>query len=228
MKKNPALTVIKWILIILLIAVTVFVGKYFIQGMLLNDDINGLYADDVMTVPVDVGDVSPVKLEISCGYAVTSLMSNFLSTGEITEKELYEEDSNKISTSSAAGLHDKLSKKLNGYTVQLHENVKSSEILRSMHEQLSQGIPVPFCLISNNTLGGNGNELHYSVVTAMDLNENLITVYNVYGYYERYSVDEFIDAMGFKSSTSIPPQITLGTVFGVFNRNTYYTISKNS
>ena len=72
----------------------------------------------------------------------------------------------------------------------------------------------------------NGGEwtLHYSLVTGIDIPNDRITVANPYGYVEEISVGEFLRRTSFEAYEKMPLFLKLGFAFGIFEKNTVFTV----
>ena len=94
-----------------------------------------------------------------------------------------------------------------------------------MYESLADGMPVniEFAALRNV----NGVEvwtLHFAVVTGLDLQNDIVIVQNPYGYEESYTVDKFLRATRYDSYENMELPFSFGFAFGLFNKNTIYTL----
>ena len=105
----------------------------------------------------------------------------------------------------------------------MYKYLKNTELIDKVYTSLSNGIPVPVEWAAK--LEGEWT-LHYSLVTAMDIPNDKVTILNPYGYEENISLDEFVDRTSFYSYSNMPIYLRLGFAFGIFEKNTIYIIEK--
>lgn len=73
---------------------------------------------------------------------------------------------------------------------------------------------------------GNEWTLHYSLITGMDIPHDRITIANPYGYWEEITVEEFIYRTRFDAYSGMPLFLRFAFAFGVFEKNTVFTVDK--
>ena len=66
--------------------------------------------------------------------------------------------------------------------------------------------------------------LHFSVISALDLEGDNITVYNPYGYIENLPIDTFIERPTFEAYKDMPLFLNFGFAFGAFEKNTIFHV----
>ena len=103
----------------------------------------------------------------------------------------------------------------------MHKNLKNTELIGLIYENLSEGIPVPFEWAA---LCDGEWTLHYSLVTGMDIPGDKITAANPYGYYEELPIEDFLDRTSFEAYENMPVFLKLGFAFGIFEKNTVFTV----
>ena len=203
--------------------VVAFIRLSYITSKM-NDDYTMVLNNPVYQEPVSVDGVHFITQEISCGYAIIEMLSNWQNK-EITEQFLFESNGNTISTAMGTGFLNEVEKQFPEWTITRYTNLSNSDLLSSMHESLASGMPV---IIEFAALRDVNDEkvwtLHFAVVTAMDLHNDLIIVQNPYGYEESYTGDSFLRATRYDSYENMELPFSLGFAFGLFNKNTIYTL----
>ena len=66
--------------------------------------------------------------------------------------------------------------------------------------------------------------LHFSVISALDLEGDNIVVYNPYGYIENLPIDTFIGRSTFEAYKDMPLFLNFGFAFGAFEKNTIFHV----
>ena len=64
--------------------------------------------------------------------------------------------------------------------------------------------------------------LHFSVITAIDIKNDVVTIYNPYGYIENIKVDEFLNRTSFNAYQNMPIFLNFGFAYGAFGKNTIF------
>jgi hypothetical protein len=219
-----AITVIGSLLsLALLIIAVAFIRQAYTDNRI-NDDYATVLNDPIYSSSVSVGGFHFIEQKISCGYAVIEMLAAWQGK-TITEQTLYEMNDETISTALGSGFLDELSKQFPDWVVTRNKNQTNSEMLTTIYESLSAGMPVPFEFAALRDVDGEKTwTLHFAVVTAMDLGNDAITIQNPYGYEETYSVSEFLSATRYDSYKNMELFIKFGFAFGLFNKNTSYAI----
>jgi hypothetical protein len=144
---------------------------------------------------------------------------------DISEQTLFDANSGKITTALGNGFTNELAKQFPQWTVTQNKNLTNSQLLKTMHESLYAGIPVPIEFAAlRNVDGVKIWTLHFATVTAMDLQNDAVTLQNPYGYEETYCVEDFLSATRYESYQNMELFIKFGFAFGLFHQNTIYTI----
>ena len=97
--------------------------------------------------------------------------------------------------------------------------LKNDDFLKEIYNSLENNNPV---VIEWAALYEDEWTLHFSVVTGLDLSNDLVTIYNPYGYIENIGVDEFISRTSFKAYSNMPLFLKFGFAFGAFKKNTCF------
>ena len=69
---------------------------------------------------------------------------------------------------------------------------------------------------------------HYSLLTGMDIPNNMVTVANPYGYIEEISVDDFLQRTSFEAFENMPFYFKLAFAVGIFEKNIIFTVERFS
>ena len=207
----------------LLIIAAAFIRLAYIRARI-NDDYTMVLDNPLYQEPVSVNGVHFITQKISCGYAVIEMLSDWQNK-EITEQFLFENNGETISTAMGTGFLKEIEKQFPEWMIARHTNLTNSELLCAMHKSLRDGKPViiEFAALRD----ANGVQvwtLHFAVVTAMDLRNDIIIVQNPYGYEESYTAASFLSAVRFDSYENMELPLSFGFAFGLFHKNTIYTI----
>lgn len=185
----------------------------------INDDISEIYTNEKYSNPVFVSGVDVIKQDVSCGYAVIEMFSSW-NGNDITEESLYNEYG-KVVTSTGQSFCNEMNKRFPEYTTTIHKYLKNTELIDLVYDSLARGVPVPFEWAA---LYGDEWTLHYSLITGADIPADIITVANPYGYYEEITVAELLDRTSFEAYENMPLFLRLGFAFGIFEKNTVFTV----
>lgn len=213
-------------LISLIVLVIVVVGacliKQSIVNSVVNDDINAISTNADYSVAVSVDGVGVMEQKVSCGYAVIELMSEWAGR-TVTEQQMLD-DNGKVTTSFDRGFLKEINQRIPQYTAKIQKNLKNSQFIEMAYGSLSKGVPVPFTFASL-TSDKTQWTLHYSIITGIDVPSDIVTVSNVYGYEETYTLEDFLKATRFDSYENMPFYLKLAFDFGVFHKNTLFMIT---
>lgn len=187
--------------LVLSIKSSVINNKY--QYLLDNHEIN----EKKIEVPL-------VKQEISCGYAIIDMLSNYYGN-RVSEEELYNRNNKGISTSSTSGFVKEINKTIPHLKCASKEYLKNDELLKQINKSLMNNNPVAveWAAKLEDTW-----TLHWSIVTGMDLEK--VYINNPYGYKEEITYSEFISRTTFKAFKNMNIGYEFGFVFGLFSKNT--------
>ena len=159
-------------------------------------------------------DVPLVKQEISCGYAIIEMLSDYYGQ-KVSEDELYARNGNRITTSSTGGFVDEINKNIPNRLFSSHDYVPNDELLLRISQSLEKGHPVA---VEWAAKLDEEWTLHWSLVTGMD--QEQVYVNNPYGYKEEISYDEFISRTTFRAFEGMNIGFQFGFAFGLFGKNT--------
>ena len=205
-------------LFVIALAVVVPFGILGIRTSRLNKDYEYLKTDATYSKKVEVTGINLVTQHVSCGYASIEMMSEYYGK-KVTEDDLDSKNNGAVSTSSTSGFL----KEINASIVE-KEFIKKTYLtndnyLKEIHDSLSKNNPVAIEWAAKYE---DEWTLHFSVVTAMDLSNDQITIYNPYGYIENIPSDEFISRTTFKAYKNLPLFLNFGFAFGAFDKNALF------
>lgn len=209
---------------VLFISLLVFLSMLFLalaipviiietRSKVINNDYQYLLSEGKIK-EVKIDNVPLVKQEISCGYAIIEMLSEYYGI-KVTEEELYQKNNSSISTSSTAGFVSEINETIKDIKHEAKTYLKNDELLLTINASLLKGRPVAIEWAAK--LDGKWT-LHWSVVTGMD-NEH-IYINNPYGYKEILSYQEFIDRCTFNAFSDMSIGYYLGFAYGLFSKNT--------
>ncbi|AEV69980.1 C39 family peptidase [Acetivibrio clariflavus] len=185
------------------------------------DDYSILYTDEKYMEHLYIDNVELIKQEISCGYAVIEMFSNWAG-GTITEESLYDEYG-KVVTSTGKSFEKEMKKRFPEFKTTMYPYLSNTEMIDKIYNTLKSGIPVPFQWAAKyNDIW----TLHYSLITGIDIPNNRITILNPYGYEENLTLKEFTDRTSFKAYEDMPIYLRLAFAFGIFERNTIFAVER--
>jgi len=185
------------------------------------DDYSIVYTDKKYMEPLYIDNVGLVKQDISCGYAVIEMFSNWTG-GKITEESLYDEYG-KVVTSTGKSFEKEMKKRFPEFKTTMYPYLSNTEMIDKIYDTLKNGVPVPFQWAAKyNDIW----TLHYSLITGIDIPNDNITILNPYGYEENLTLKEFIDRTSFKAYEDMPIYLRLAFAFGIFERNTIFAVER--
>ena len=221
MNKKKAFALIPVIIVVLL---TFFIVSAFVRFKILsnkiNDDFSSCFQNEKYSEPVSVENVECITQDVSCGYAVIEMFSKW-DDGHITEEVLYDEYK-KVVTSTGKSFCEEMNKRFSEYNTRMYKNLTNSEMIDSIYDSLCKGMPVPIEWAAKKD---DEWTLHYSLVTGMDIPNNIVTIANPYGYYESISLEEFLERTRFDAYENMPLFLKAGFVFGIFEKNAIFIVS---
>ena len=178
--------------------------------MYLKEDIN--YQDKV-----EINGLELVSQHVSCGYATIEMMSSFYGD-KVTEDDL-DARNGAISTSSSKGFLTEIKKTIPTKNFVMSSYLRSDELLKTIYGSIKNNNPVAIEWAAKYEEEWT---LHFSVISALDIKNDSVTVYNPYGYIEKINLDEFLDRTSFKSYSNIPLFLNFGFAYGAFHKNTVF------
>ena len=174
--------------------------------------------DPVYSEKQEVTGIELVKQEISCGYATIEMMSTYYGN-KISEKELSDKNRGSITTSSSDGFLKELRKSIPAEKFVKHNYLSDDVLLKEICIALSDNRPVALEWAAKYE---NEWTLHFSLISAIDIKNDNITIYNPYGYIENITISEFIGRSSFEAYKNIPLFLNFGFAFGAFEKNTIF------
>lgn len=163
---------------------------------------------------VEIVDLELVTQHVSCGYASIEMISKYYGK-TVTEDEL-DARNGAVSTASTNGFLKEINKSTPSKTFVKETYLKHDELLKSIYQSLKNDNPVAIEWAAKYE---NEWTLHFSVISALDLKNDNVTIYNPYGYIENVTTEEFINRTSFKAYERMPLFLKFGFAFGAFDKN---------
>lgn len=161
-----------------------------------------------------IDNVPLVKQEVSCGYAIIEMLSDYYGN-KVTEEDLFEKNNHSVSTQTTKGFVDEINNSIQGLDYVSYEYLTNDELLMKINDSLKKNRPVAVEFAAKFE---DEWTLHWSIVTGMD--KDKIYLNNPYGYKEEISYSEFIGRTTFQSFENMPIFFHFGFAFGLFSKNT--------
>lgn len=216
--KRKVLIIVSSILVAMLLSVAV---PFIILGArtsYINNKYSDLKENEEYAHNVEVKDVELVTQHISCGYATIEMMSEYYGD-KVTEDELSEKNNGNISTSSSLGFLNEINDSIPNKTFIKKSYLRNDDFLTEIHQSLENSNPVAIEWAAKYEEEWT---LHFSLVTGLDLQNDVVTVYNPYGYIETINTKEFISRTSFSAYENMPLFLDFGFAFGAFEKNTIF------
>ena len=220
MKKKTKIIIIaasSGIVLTLGLAVAIPFTVLCVKTAYLKADYSYLREDVAYKAKVEVTGLELVTQHISCGYASIEMISTYYGN-PVTEDDL-DARNGAISTSSTNGFLNEINKSIPAKTFVKQAYLKYDQLLKEIHNSLKNNNPVAIEWAAKYE---NEWTLHFSVISALDLVNDNITIYNPYGYIENVTTDEFISRTTFNAYKNIPLFLQFGFAFGAFDKNTIF------
>ena len=183
----------------------------------LNADYSYLRNDAKYKDKVEVTGLELVTQHVSCGYATIEMISSFYGN-KVTEDDLDARNS-AVSTQTSQGFLDEINKSIPEHKFAEHSYLKHDALLKEVHDAIKDNKPVALEWAAKYE---NEWTLHFSVVSAIDLANDKVTIHNPYGYIENIEVKEFVDRTSFKAYSNMPLFYNYAFAFGLFDKNTIF------
>ena len=203
---------------LILIAASVRVN---IKTSHLSDDYQKLYQDIDFAQPVSVSNISVIRQDISCGYAVIEMFAQW-ARKDVTEESLFD-NYGKITASTGKSFEKQMNRQFPEYKTTMYKYQTNSQMLEKIYNSLKNGIPVPFEWAAQTD---NTWTLHYSLISGLNFGSDEITVLNPYGYQEVLPIAEFLKRTSFEAYENMPLFLKMGFMFGVFEKNTIFVVEE--
>lgn len=208
------------------VIIAAMIVRQNIYDIIINDNANSITYNVKYRNPQIIDDVPLIEQEITCGYAVIEMAAKYLGY-DISENSLYEDNGKKITTSTNGGFYTEIKKHFPDYVITRYSNLKNTEIIDKIYDSLEKKMPVIFTFAAQNkNLNPDERtwELHYGVITGMDMPDDKININNPYGYTDSYSLKDFLAATRYENYQNMSFYLKLGFAFGLFSKNTVYII----
>ena len=222
MKKKPKIIIICLSGVTLAIVLTLLI-PFTIMGIKTNKmskDFAYLENDNSYSQKVEISsNLNLVKQHISCGYATIEMLSEYYDK-KVTEDDLSDKHNGGISTSSTDGFLKEINASISSKEFIKKTYLTNDNFLKEIHGSISRNNPVAIewaALYEEKEW-----TLHFSIVTALDLANDNVTIYNPYGYIENITCEEFINRTTFKAYKNLPLFLNFGFAFGAFHKNTLF------
>ena len=177
-----------------------------------------LTTDEKYSTKVEVTGIELVKQHVSCGYASIEMISDFYGN-KVTEDDL-DSRNKSVSTASSDGFLKEINKCIPTQKFVMRSYLKNDVLLKEIHDSLEKNNPVALEWAAKYE--EKEWTLHFSVVTGLDLANDVVTIYNPYGYIENINTHEFINRTTFNAYKNIPLFLNFGFAFGAFHKNTIF------
>ena len=166
---------------------------------------------------VEVTGIELVTQHVSCGYASIEMISSFYDN-KVTEDDLDARNS-AVSTQTSQGFLDEINKSIPSHNFVKRSYLKNDALLKEVHDAIKDNKPVALEWAAKYE---DEWTLHFSVVSAIDLANDKVTIYNPYGYIENIEVKEFVNRTSFKAYNNMPIFYNYAFAFGLFDKNTIF------
>ena len=174
--------------------------------------------DPVYSEKKEVTGIELVKQEISCGYVTIEMMSAFYGN-KVSEKELSDKNKGAVTTQTSDGFLNELKKTIPEQKFVKHSYLNNDILLKEIVIALSDNRPVALEWAAKFE---NEWTLHFSLISAIDIKNDNVTIYNPYGYIENITISEFVSRTSFEAYKNIPLFLNFGFAFGAFEKNTIF------
>lgn len=181
-------------------------------------DYSYLKDDTKYSSKIEVNGVDLVTQHISCGYATIEMLSTYYGN-KVTEDDLDSKNNGGVSTSSSKGFLKEVNASITTKEFVMKSYLKNDDLLKEIYDSLDKNNPVALEWAAKYE---NTWTLHFSLISALDIKNDNVTVYNPYGYIENISVKEFIDRASFKAYENLEFFLAFGFAFGAFDKNTIF------
>ena len=217
-KKKLAIIISASVVGALVLAVAVPFTILGIRTAQLKSNYSYLKTDTNYSTEVEVTGIELVKQHVSCGYASIEMISDYY--GDKVTEDVLDARNKSVSTASSDGFLKEINKCIPTQKFVMRSYLKNDVLLKEIHDSLKKNNPVALEWAAKYE--NKEWTLHFSVITGLDLSNDVVTVYNPYGYIENIGVDEFISRSTFNAYKNIPLFLNFGFAFGAFHKNTIF------
>ena len=208
------------IVVIILIGLSVPFLALSVKTNRIDNDYVYLKEIEEYSIKQEVEGVELVTQHISCGYATIEMLSSFYGD-KVSEDDLDSKNKGKVSTSSSNGFLKEVNESIPNKKFKKLSYLKNDELLIEIYKSLSNNNPVAIEWAAKYK--GEWT-LHFSLITAIDIKNGFITIYNPYGYIENITTDDFIERSTFKAYQKMPLFLKFGFAFNAFEKNTLFIV----
>lgn len=216
--RRIAVSIIMGFLFVIALAIVVPFGILGIRTSRLNKDYVYLKTDETYSQKAEVTGLNLATQHVSCGYASIEMISQYYGK-KVSEDDLDKKNNGAVSTASTGGFLKEINASIEGKDFIKKTYLANDEYLKEIHSALSNNSPVAIEWAAKYE---DEWTLHFSVVTAIDLGNDQITIYNPYGYIENINSEEFISRTTFKAYKNLPLFLNFGFAFGAFDKNALF------
>ena len=204
----------------LTLALTIPFTIYAIRNGNMNAEYAYLKTDAAYSKKLAISDLKLVTQHVSCGYASIEMVSTHYGS-PVTEDQL-DKQNHSITTSTSYGFLAEINKSIPSKHFVMENYLKKDELLKNIYVSLEKGDPVVIEWAAQNQQ--NEWTLHFSVVGGIDLPNDVVTVFNPYGYIENLSTADFLGRTSFESFEGMPLYMNFGFAYGMFHKNAIYVL----
>ena len=220
--KKKVVIIVSIIAAVIALAIAVPFTVFGIESAVIDTDYKYLKKSELYSSKVEVTGVELVTQHISCGYATIEMMSSYYGN-KVTEDELSKKNGGNISTSSSDGFLKEINASIKGKGFVKSAYLNNDVLLKEIHLSLSREHPVAIEWAAKDK---GAWTLHFSIVTGLDIANDVVTVYNPYGEIENITVGNFISRTTFKAYENMPLFLCFGFAYGAFSKNTIFFATK--
>ena len=217
--KRKILMIVSFVLGMVLLAILVPFIILGIRTNKLNASYEYLKDSEYYQEKVEIEGIELVTQHVSCGYASIEMISSYYGA-KVTEDELNAKNKS-ISTSSTNGFLKEINASIPSKTFIKQTYLKDDVLIKEIYESLKKGNPV---VLEWAAMYEGVWTLHFSIVTALDIKNDLVTIYNPYGYIENIGLETFINRTTFKSFDKMPLFLKFGFAFNAFTKNSIFYV----
>lgn len=220
------------VLLSILAVLLVIICAFFIYVNINTENIKDIshMETELKTLSPKVIGVDNIKLytqpdAFTCGVTSQSVVASFLEKKDLPPQYLIE----KYKLGSGMDYTkfvNVLGQELPDYNVSYQHNTNDFEMIKAIHEQLKNGIPVPVFFGAANPYNKPNFDFHASVVRGIDLDKEEVDILNVYGFEEKIPLVEFLNRMAYRGTENYPLIQKIVLRLGLQDKNSVVLISK--
>ena len=169
-------------------------------GIIINANEFAIESLEPRAIRLDKVSVKSHPVDGYCGISTVTVMSNFYNNTDLEPADLIA----KYNTTGSKDMLECLEGELPGKIISYKSNVSNEEMLRDIHTSLCNGNPVVITFGAPNPFNEPYYDFHGSVVCGIDLDNQTITIANVYGYVEEISFADFLNRTSYTEIEKYP------------------------